>query len=422
MQSLAEESSLAVTGEQVDGVRYVARQPILDKRGRLHGYELLFRMGPELAFRGDGDHATRSMIDNAVMFGLEKLTGSFPAFVNCTMDALTKRLVKMLPPSITVLELLEDLEPTPALIDACHELKSLGFRIALDDFVWKPEWEPLIKLADYIKVDFLKSDAAERKNLLKQLNGLPVCLIAEKVETQKDFKQACKEGFSLFQGYYFCRPELMKNRKVPANYLTQVEVLKMMRQEFLDLSQLGELVKREPSLTHRLLRVVNSPIYALRQEVNSIELALMVVGEETFRHIATVAIASDLNAGQSAEILRLAFVRARFCELAARCCSLAPSEQFLVGLISLFPAMLRVSMDELAQSLPLREEIRLALTGTANRERSLLHWLECHELGDWEGCDQIFQCNCFNPDQILKCYLDAVVWAETALSSAELTA
>jgi len=196
--------------------------------------------------------------------------------------------------------------------------------------------------------------------------------------------------------------------------------LKMMREETLNLAQLGELVKREPSLTHRLLRIVNSPVYALRQEVNSIELALVVVGEETFRRIATVAIASELNSGHTAEILRVAFVRARFCELAAHSCKLVPSEQFLLGLTSMFPAMLRISMEDLASSLPLREEIRMALTGTANRERSLLRWLECHEHGDWSGCDEIFQCNCYDPEKVLKCYVDAVVWAEAALNSASL--
>jgi c-di-GMP phosphodiesterase len=422
MQSPTAEPGLACAAEPTDGNRYIARQPILDKQSRLYGYELLFRMGPETAFRGDGDHATHSMIDNAVMYGMEKLTGSLPAFVNCTAEALNGKLVQILPPSITVLEVLEDLEPTPALIESCRELKSMGFRIALDDFVWKPELEPLVKLADYIKVDFIKSDAAERKALLKHLNGAPVCLLAEKIETQEEFKQACKEGFVLFQGYYFCRPELMKNRKVPANYLSRIELLKMMRQESLNLTQLAELVKREPSLTHRLLRVVNSPIYALRHEVDSIELALIVVGEETFRRIATVAIASELNSGKTPEILRLSFVRARFCELAARSCNLVPSEQFLLGMVSLFPAMLGISMEILAKSLPLREEVRLALTGTANRERSLLHWLECHERGDWDGCDEIFQCNCFKPEQILKCYVDAVVWAEAALNSAALTA
>jgi hypothetical protein len=128
-----------VQPEIAGGLRYVARQPILDLRGRVHGYELLFRNGPEAAFRGDGNLATRTMLDNTVIFGLEKLTGGLPAFVNCTTEALTEALVDVLPPSMTVLEILETSSRRLSLIEACRRLKAEGFRLALDDFVWKPE-------------------------------------------------------------------------------------------------------------------------------------------------------------------------------------------------------------------------------------------------------------------------------------------
>ena len=122
--------------EPADSLRYVARQPIMDLRGRVHGYELLFRAGPETAFRGDGDLATRTMLDNTVIFGLERLTGGLPAFVNCTREALTEDLVHVLPAGMKVLEILENLEPTPSLIAACSRLKASGFRLALDDFTF----------------------------------------------------------------------------------------------------------------------------------------------------------------------------------------------------------------------------------------------------------------------------------------------
>ncbi len=144
----------AALPEQQCGLRYVARQPVMDRRNRVHGYELLFRSGPEAAFRGNGDLATRTMLDNTVMFGLERLTGGLPAFVNCTRESLTEDLVSILPSSMTVLEILEDIEPTPSLIEACKNLKSAGFRLALDDFTWRPGVESLVEIADYIKVDF----------------------------------------------------------------------------------------------------------------------------------------------------------------------------------------------------------------------------------------------------------------------------
>jgi EAL and modified HD-GYP domain-containing signal transduction protein len=400
------------------GLRYVARQPIMDKLGQVHAYELLFRSGPQLFFSGDGDLATRTMLDNAMLFGLEKLAGGLPAFVNCTSESLIERLVDILPASMTVLEILEILEPTPSLIAACRKLKAAGFRLALDDFVWAPKFEPLVELADYIKVDFTLSGPEERRALFEQLRGKTIAMLAEKVETQEEYKQACAEGFTFFQGYYFCRPILLKNRKVPSNRLSQIGILELMRGSSIDLHSLSRLVKRDASLTYRLLRLVNSPAYSMREDVRSIESALMVVGEDTFRRLALLAITSELNAGQPQEVLRMAFVRARFCELAATLCSLDPTEQYLLGLLSLLPAMLRMPMELLTPMLPLREDIRAALQGTMNHERSLLHWLEHEENGDWEECDEVVQARGLNQQTLLAQYAEAVVWADATLRSA----
>jgi len=407
----------AALEEPPGGIRYVARQPIMDIRGRVHGYELLFRSGPETAFRGDGNLATRTMLDNTVIYGLERLTGGLPAFVNCTSESLTEDLVHVLPPSMTVLEILESLEPTPRLIDACRKLKASGFRLALDDFVWKPGVEPLVEIADYIKVDIALTGPGERKNLLKRLSGVTVALVAEKVETQEEHKQARAEGFNFFQGYFFCRPVLMQNNKVPANRLSHIEILQLLHNEDIDLHKLTGLVKRDASLTYRLLRLVNSPMCAVRQEVRSIQSALLAVGEETFRRIATLAITSELGANRPVEVLRMAFVRGRFCELAAPDCGLDSTEQYLLGMLSMLPAMLQMPMDKLTPALPLREEIRDSLEGVANLERCMLAWLENHERGDWPACDALVQANGLIPGRLIKCYAEAVGWAEEALRS-----
>jgi len=186
MATLAETATKALSASsgvnsqpEITGpMRYVARQPIMDLRGRVHGYELLFRAGPEAAFRGDGDMATRTMLDNSVIFGLEKLTGGLPAFVNCTRESLVGEMVHVLPSGMTVLEILEDIEPTPELIDACRKLKSEGFRLALDDFIWKPGLEALVQMADYVKVDFIQTGILERQVLLRKLQGVTVALVA----------------------------------------------------------------------------------------------------------------------------------------------------------------------------------------------------------------------------------------------------
>ena len=415
-QAQLSECGLVARPEIAGGIRYVARQPILDLRGKVHGYELLFRDGPAAAFRGDGELATRTMIDNTVLFGLRQLTFGLPAFVNCTAETLTGNLVSILPSGMTVLEILETVDPSPAVVSACRKLKALGYRLALDDFLWKPGMDPLVEIADYIKVDFTLANHPERVRLLDRLSRYTVALIAEKVENQEQLAEAREEGFTLIQGYYFCRPTLLENRKLPVNRISHVEILRLLQDDTFDLQELARLVKCDASLTYRLLRLINSPFCAIQQEVRSVHGALIAVGEEAFRRIATLAIASELNAGQPLELLRMAFVRGRFCELAARLQKLDPSEQYLLGLLSLLPAMLRLPMRDLAPLLPLREEIRQALLGADVEERCLLAWLERHELGDWAACEWIVEAHELDAPDLPRCYEEAVVWAEAALN------
>jgi EAL and modified HD-GYP domain-containing signal transduction protein len=417
-QDLRARSTEALHPELPDALRYLARQPILDVRGRVHAYELLFRSGPEAFFCGDGNLATRTMLDNTVMFGLENLTGGLPAFVNCTDESLIERMVDILPPGMTVLEILETLEPTPTLIAACRRLKEAGFRIALDDFVWKPKFEPLVEVADYIKVDFTQTGPAGRDALRKRLGGVTLALVAEKVETQEEYRQAAEEGFILFQGYYFCRPVLLKNHKVPSNRISQIGIIEALRGDTVNLANLAQLVKRDTSLTYRLLRLVNSPVCAIRQEVSSIETALLVVGEDTFRRMAMLAITSELGANGPSEILRMAFMRGRFCELASGLCGMDATEQYLLGMLSLLPAMLRLQMELLTPELPLRNGVRKALEGVFNPERALLQWLEGHEHADWQACDAIVDAFKLDRVKLLNWYAEAIMWAESAVQSA----
>jgi len=409
---------LQAAGDIGGSLRYVARQPILDQRGKVHGYELLFRAGLEAAFTGDQLQATRTVLDNTVLFGFERLTGGLTGFINCSEEALLSDLVEILPKQQAVLELQPDVSPSPEVIARCQKLKADGFRIALDHFVWKAEIKPLVLLADYVKVDVLETTPAQRNEVTQHLLGAKCALVAIKVETQESYQKVKEEGFTLFQGSYFCRPVLLKGRNVPASQISHLRILKMLHEDELDLRKLSELVKQDVSLTYRLLRLVNSPLCAIRQEVRSVETALLAVGEDNFRHIATLAIASELSANQSPEVLRMAFVRARFCELSAEQGAMTPGEQYLLGLLSLLSAMLRVAMEEIIPTLPLREPIRQALLGNSNRERRLLDWLESHECASWTACDAIARSHNLDHAMLMHNYAEAVLWAEQAMSVA----
>ena len=400
--------------------RYLARQPILNSRGQVHAYELLFRSsGLENSFgNADFEVASRTIFDNAMIFGLEELSDNLPAFVNCTAETLTGALPSVLPPQYAVLEILETVEPTPDIVAACRSLEEQGYRIALDDFVWDAKFTPLVELASYIKVDFLGTTREARRQILQQVRDSGAQLVAERVETVDDYLEAAKEGFTLFQGYYFCRPVMMEKRKIPSNTLFHFEILKELVNDPFEIRRLVPLVKSDASLTYRLLRLVNSAAFGLRREITSIQSAIVIVGDDAFRRLATVAIASELNAGQPAEVLHMALIRARFCELAAPVCRLTATEQYLLGMFSLLPAMLQIPMDEVAPLLPLRVQIRESLRGIDLPEHRLLAWLEANERGDWDATDAICHQHHFNAEMLFRFYAEAVRWSASVFGSA----
>jgi EAL and modified HD-GYP domain-containing signal transduction protein len=161
-------------------------------------------------------------------------------------------------------------------------------------------------------------------------------------------------------------------------------------------------------------------LYAIQQEIRRIESAILALGEETFRRVVSLAVISELNTDQPVEILRMALQRARFCELAAGQCDQDPPEQYLLGMLSLLPAMLGLPMEEIAPTLPLRGSICEALAGTPNLERCLLGWLEFHERGDWTDCDEIARVHHLDRRELARRYEDAVLWSEASLCSAAI--
>jgi EAL and modified HD-GYP domain-containing signal transduction protein len=399
-------------------MRSITRQPILDESHRVHGYQLNFDLGANAVARGGAVHAVRTVLDDAVIFGIDRFANGLPVFVTCSAESLIEEWVSVLTPELTVLEVPAALESSAGLVGSCRKLKAAGFKLALTGFTWDLMPHPLFELIDYVKADLSYLDSAGCQRLRKSLPGNAMSMVAENVETQEDYRKARAEGFTLFQGYYFCKPELIESAKVPANRLFHLDILRQLYKDPLDLKKITPMVLRDASLTYRLLRLVNSPIYAMRLEVRSIESAILVVGETAFRRIAALAILSEFNAQQPPEILHMALVRARFCELGAKLCELDPNEQYLLGMMSLLPAMMRHPMATLAPELPLRDEIRRALLGEESRERCLLGWIECHERNDQAAWNAIAEAHGLNQQRLVQYYIDAVVWDATPRRSA----
>jgi c-di-GMP-related signal transduction protein len=276
-----------VAGSPKQVFRFVARQPILNREQQVFGYELLFRDGIENVFRAtDAEAAARSTLDSTLLMGFDVLCDGQRAFINCTRDLLLKDGITLLPCEQTVVEILEDVQADDLVMAACERLKVAGYTIALDDFVTNDRREPLIALADILKVDFERTTAAEQAALVKRYASAGRRMLAEKVETQEQFVAGQDVGFVYFQGYFFRRPEVVRAREIPTNRVNYLRMLAAVSKDELDLRELEMLIKTEASILYRLLRYLNSPIFGMRNEIHSIRHALAILGEREVRRWA----------------------------------------------------------------------------------------------------------------------------------------
>ena len=379
--------------------KFIARQPILDTRLQVFAYELLFRGGPQNSFQPFANAASSVIADSITLFDLDMLTGPARAFVNVDEMALRLGAPRLLPADRIVVEILETVRPTQEVLGVCRELRSAGYQLALDDFVDSPEIAPLVQFASFLKIDFQMFDARARSALARKYTDNNIRLLAEKVETESEFREARDLGFSYFQGYFFCKPSMVETREIPGNKAIQLQLLTAVAAPELRFEIIEKLLKQEPSLLYRLLRYLNSPILGLRSEVRSVRHAIVLLGENEFRRWASIFAIISMSAGKSPELIRTALTRAFFCEEFAAAAGVREKSAglFLMGLLSVTDALLDKPMREVLNTLPIIQEVEIALCGGMNRFRDVFElvlaleraeWIRLSDIAARIGCDE----------------------------------
>jgi len=239
---------------------FIGRQPILDRHQRVAAYELLFRHSAQASHAVFGDHltaATRVIVNTFTSIGVRAVLGRMPGFINVTRELLESESVEALPPDRVVLEILEHVEVDDGLIARCRELRDRGYRLALDDYEWEDPREPLVELADYVKLDVLAVSDLHLPRMVKELQKRRVRLVAEKVEEPEEFETCRKLGFDLFQGFYFARPTVMAGRTVDPARTVILHLLQQLSADA-EVDELSMSFKQNADLGLNLLRLVNS--------------------------------------------------------------------------------------------------------------------------------------------------------------------
>lgn len=395
---------------------YLARQPIFNKKKEVVAYELLFRSTEINAFdNSDSTYATLHVIKNSFsLFGIESLVGNKKAFLNFDANLLKSGIIETFRTESVTVEVLETVELTEEVIESIKKIKGKGYEIALDDFEYDIKYEQIIDYIDYIKVDFLITKGTCRKDVISTLNNGKVKFIAEKVETQEEFNYALECGYSLFQGYFFCKPTVISTQELFTNKLNFLGVIEELNKESININKIEDLIKKDLGLSYKILKLINSASYGVRTEITSIRQAVVLIGASDLKRWLYVITLKSLSEGRPDAIVKTSLVRARFGELVADSTDLQLKafDMFLTGMFSMIDGVINMPMDEIVKELPVSKNVKDTLNGLDNRSSHLLSLIKQYEKGNWDVMSENLALLKIPGEDLVLCYLKAVDWVE----------
>ena len=400
----------------------VARQPIFDARDRVWGYELLYRRPSSMdkASFSSGSVATASVIVNGLEMIRPGVKDSQKILINFPGDLIETQVVKLLPRDICVIEILEDVLPTPEILEAITSLKNAGYTVAVDDYTGQKNLEPFLPLADIIKVDVLAIRREELAVQAQRLQRTGCRLLAEKVESREMADYCRRLGFSLFQGYFFSRPELVKGKKISTSQALRMRILALCIGENVDFKAVSDTILHDPVITARFLQFINSAYFGLTWRIRSVYHALNLVGPVTFMQWLCVSMLATLENGPiSQELAFIASQRAKFLETLGKRLesrrmlpsSISPPTLFLAGLFSLLESATGMPLQEVLDGVPIEEDVLVALAGGESAYSPWLRLMNHHERGEWEKSMVLTDNLCLAEDDLAAAYQAAIEWS-----------
>ncbi len=345
---------------------FLARQPIIGRDGKIFAYELLFRSGYfDRADVEDGGKATAKVIEHLISsFGLKKVLGNKKGFINIDESSNIISVVDILPPERIGFEILESSVLGEDFFNVLKKLKDLGYELSLDDFVYSEEFIPYLDLVDYVKIDVLDKRSYPLEEALERVRKHNVKAIAEKVETHEVYEECYRLGFDYFQGFFFQKPQLLTSKTVEPAYTALIRLYNLLASEA-EVQELEKVFKRFSDLSVKLLQLINSAYYSLRQPIKSIRHAVLMLGyRNLIKWVLLLMFSLKGEDFSSDPLFEEASIRGFFMENLTRKVfkdeDLA-GEAFITGLLSLIDVLLGVPMEEVVRSMMLEDQIRKAL-------------------------------------------------------------
>jgi c-di-GMP phosphodiesterase len=397
----------------------LARQPIFNRKMQVVAYELLCRSCDLNEYTADGGDMASSqvLLHTFTELSIHSVVGHHQAFINFT------RTLLMTPPPFDrrqlVVEVLEGQQIDAQMLHSLRSLREQGYTIALDDFELTDETRDLIPYADIIKLDVLQLSPQQVREHIDYLKPFGLTLLAEKVETYEMLEYCKDAGFDLFQGYFLARPKVIKGRRITENKQAVLQLLSVLHDPDVPLERVEQLVARDPMLSYKLLRLVNSAAFALPRTIESLRQAITLLGLNIIKNWVNLLAMANLG-DKPVELSIAALTRARMCEIIAATMSGKKRQDtfFTVGLLSTLDAFMDAPLEVLLGNISLSEQLNEALLKHLGDEGKVLDIVEHYERAEWDKIDwEYLGSRSISPDTLSHIYLDALSWVTTTMET-----
>ena len=392
----------------------LARQPIFDARQQVVAYELLYRSDEsrDQAIFRDSSATVEVILNTYTSISDGGTVKRLPAFINLTTELLLERNFPELPKKQVVLELPSGLEPTLEIARAIQALVKEGYRVALDNYGHDARWAPLLKLAHMVKINVTEHSLEKLTADVQQLAAYKVVAIATHIETHEMLDHCNKIGFKLFQGRFLSKPKIVTGRRVSGNSVALLQLMQALQNPATKPDELEQLIVRDPVLTYKLLRIINSAAYSLVRKVESVSEAVVLLGMEQIRRWATLITMTE-NKDKPEELSRALLIRGRMCEEIATAQKHANSgSYFMAGMMSGLHAVLDIEQAAMLQEVPIADDIRQAIVAYEGDIGQVLKNTINYENGDWDQLPTNFDGNMYEA-----CYRAGLAWAQEAMQA-----
>lgn len=375
----------------VESPAYLARQPILDSHQGIFAYELLFRDSPDnkTALIRNGVRETAQVLENVLNnFGLSRLVGNHKAFINCSREMLLDNIFSPLDSDRFVLEILESVDADDTVVSVVKKYHERGYEFALDDVIFDAEnlkrLEPFFPYVKYVKLDLIENSAEALKAAVPYFKERGMVLLAEKVETEEDFTARLEDGYDLFQGFFFAKPEIVRGKRMDGSLATILRLLQFLRGDP-SLADIEKTFLEHPAVAKALVQYANSQKTFRRRPVESIQDAIAWLSVPHIQDWLMLLLYAQPEMGGSTQgkpLFQNVSQRARFLEALANVLDpdgCLPAQAFITGIVSRMDALVKAPMPTILEDLDVDKEITSALLHGSGKLGTLLALAEAVE-------------------------------------------